>query len=64
MVTWVAARGRWRAAFNFAGHTHFFGYFSDERGAAVVYMICEPSTHYYQIMTRSPRMPVLIDEKI
>ncbi|GAC1451483.1 MAG: hypothetical protein NVSMB9_36440 [Isosphaeraceae bacterium] len=36
----------------------------DERGIAVVYMICEPASHYYQVMTRSPRMPVLIDERI
>ena len=36
----------------------------DERGAAVVYMICEPASHYYQVMTRSNRMPLLIDEKI
>ena len=36
----------------------------DERGNAVVYMICEPSSHYYQIMTRSDRMPVFIGEKI
>jgi len=36
----------------------------DERGLAVAYVICEPSSHYYQIMTRSPRMPLLIDEKI
>ena len=36
----------------------------DERGAAVAYMICEPATHYYRIMTRSDRMPVLIQEKI
>jgi hypothetical protein len=36
----------------------------DERGIAVAYMICEPSSHYYQIMTRSPRMPVLIEERI
>ena len=25
----------------------------DERGIAVVYMICEPASHYYQVMTRS-----------
>ena len=37
---------------------------SDEHGDPVVYMICEPSTHYYRIMTRSDRMPVLIDERI
>jgi hypothetical protein len=36
----------------------------DERGCAVVYMICEPSSHYYQVMTRSSRMPVLIEERI
>jgi hypothetical protein len=36
----------------------------DEHGIAVVYMICEPSSHYYQIMTRSTRMPILIDERI
>ena len=36
----------------------------DERGIAVVYMICEPASHYYRIMTRSPRMPVLIEERI
>jgi hypothetical protein len=35
----------------------------DERGKAVVYMICEPSTHYYQVMTRNSRMPVLIEER-
>ena len=36
----------------------------DERGIAVAYMICEPASHYYQVMTRSSRMPVLIEEKI
>ncbi len=36
----------------------------DENGVAVVYMICEPSTHYYRVMTRSNRMPVLIEEQI
>jgi hypothetical protein len=36
----------------------------DERGSAVVYMICEPATHYYRVMTRSDRMPVLISERI
>ena len=36
----------------------------DERGQAVCYMICEPSSHYYKVMTRSDRMPVLIDERI
>jgi hypothetical protein len=36
----------------------------DERGRSVCYMICEPASHYYQVMTRSNRMPVLIDERI
>ena len=36
----------------------------DERGNAVAYMICEPSTYYYRIMTGSSRMPVLIDQRI
>jgi hypothetical protein len=36
----------------------------DEQGIAVAYMICEPATHYYQIMTRCTRMPVLIEERI
>jgi hypothetical protein len=36
----------------------------DERGLAVCYMVCEPASHYYQVMTRSGRMPVLIDERI
>lgn len=29
-----------------------------------VYLLTEPSSHYYQVMTRSPRMPVLIEERI
>ncbi len=37
---------------------------ADERGIAVAYMICEPSTHYYSIMTRNSRMPVFISETI
>lgn len=36
----------------------------DERDLAVVYMLCEPSSHYFRIMTRSDRMPVLIDQTI
>ena len=31
----------------------------DERGWAVCYMVCEPATHYYRVMTGSERMPVL-----
>lgn len=36
----------------------------DERGIPVVYIICEPASHYYEVMTRSRWMPVLIDERI
>jgi hypothetical protein len=37
----------------------------DEGGRPRVYVVCEPSSHYYQIMTRGSRwMPVLIDERI
>jgi hypothetical protein len=36
----------------------------DERGAAVAYVVCEPSSHYYRIMTGSDRMPVLIEQRI
>ena len=33
---------------------------SNGRGEPVVYMICAPATRYYEVMTRSRRMPVLI----
>ena len=36
----------------------------DEHGIDVAYMICEPASHYYEVMTRSKRMPVLIGERI
>jgi hypothetical protein len=36
----------------------------DERGMAVVYMICEPASHYYRVMTGSERMPVFIEQRI
>jgi len=39
-------------------------YVIDEFGKGVVYMICEPATRYYRIMTRSDRMPRLIEEVI
>jgi hypothetical protein len=29
-----------------------------------VYVLCEPATRYYRVMTRSERMPVLIGERI
>ena len=31
----------------------------DESGSPVVYLLTEPATHYYQIMTRNNRMPML-----
>jgi hypothetical protein len=36
----------------------------DEAGREVVYMVCEPASHYYQIMTRCDRMPALLGERI
>jgi len=36
----------------------------DERGNLVVYMICEPASHYYRIMTRNDRMPVFIQDRV
>ena len=37
----------------------------DERGCPRAYVICEPSSHYYRVMTRgSCWMPALIDERI
>jgi hypothetical protein len=36
----------------------------DEKGASVVYVLCAPATHYYQVMTRSEWMPVLVGESI
>ena len=36
----------------------------DENGVERVYVIREPSSRYYGIMTRSAWMPVLIGERI
>jgi hypothetical protein len=36
----------------------------DEKGEPVAYVLCEPATRYYHVMTRSERMPVLIAERI
>jgi hypothetical protein len=36
----------------------------DGKGVARAYLICEPASHYYQIMTRSGGLPVLIGERI
>jgi hypothetical protein len=35
----------------------------DEHGREAVYMLCEPASHYFAVMTRSSRMPVLIGER-
>jgi hypothetical protein len=36
----------------------------DENGKAVVYVIAEPASHYYEVMTGERRMPVLIGQRI
>jgi hypothetical protein len=36
----------------------------DERGKPVVYVLVQPSTHYYQVMTRSAWMPSPVGELI
>jgi hypothetical protein len=36
----------------------------DERGTERVYVLCEPASHYYEVMTRSPWMPVLLGQRI
>lgn len=36
----------------------------DERGQDRVYMLTQPASHYYHVMTRSLRMPVMVGENI
>jgi hypothetical protein len=36
----------------------------DRSGRPLVYMICEPATRYYRVMTRAEWMPTLVDEVI
>lgn len=36
----------------------------DEQGRPHVYMLTQPASHYYQIMTRHDRMPVLLGQQI
>src|SRR5262249_32548163 len=36
----------------------------NEQGEPAVYMMVEPASHYYQTMTKSKRMPVLIGQRI
>jgi hypothetical protein len=37
---------------------------ADESGVEHVYVVCEPASHYYRVMTRSDWMPVLLGERI
>ncbi|MBN1395066.1 MAG: hypothetical protein JW959_08590 [Pirellulales bacterium] len=36
----------------------------DERGGPHAYMLTQPASHYYRIMTRHPRMPVFLGWQI
>jgi hypothetical protein len=36
----------------------------DEQGQPVVYVLVEPSTHYYRVMTRSPWAPLMVGGQI
>ena len=36
----------------------------DEQEKPHVYMLTEPASHYYEVMTRHDRMPVLIGQRI
>lgn len=36
----------------------------DEAGTPHAYMITEPASHYYEVMTRHNRMPCLVDQRI
>lgn len=36
----------------------------DEHGRPHVYMLTQPASHYYQVMTRNQRMPVMIGEQL
>jgi hypothetical protein len=36
----------------------------DEKGVEVAYMLYEPASHYFGVMTHAERMPVLIGERI
>jgi hypothetical protein len=35
----------------------------DEHGREAVYMLVEPASHYFGVMTRSARMPVLVGQR-
>jgi hypothetical protein len=36
----------------------------DENGVPRAYLLCEPASHYYAVMTRSAWMPALVGERI
>ena len=36
----------------------------DERGGLHVYVLTEPASHYYHIMSRHDQMPLLVDQRI
>jgi hypothetical protein len=36
----------------------------DEKDRPRVYPVCEPASHYYEVMTRSEWMPVLVKDRI
>ena len=36
----------------------------DEHGQPHIYLLTQPASHYYQIMTRSPRMPVFLGRQM
>jgi hypothetical protein len=36
----------------------------DEDELPIVYLICQPATHYFQVMTRSSWMPVLVEQVV
>jgi hypothetical protein len=36
----------------------------DEVGLPVVYVLCQPSSHYYAVMTRSKWKPVLVGKQV
>lgn len=37
---------------------------NDEKGKPHVYMLSQPASHYYQVMTRHERMPVFLGEQM
>lgn len=64
---WVGAElGEIRASAGFAGGV-WFCIRQGVRGLVAqgeAYLIVEPASHYYRVMTRQDRMPVLIGERI